>query len=285
MKRILVPVDFSDVSMDALKVAAYLAVQVRANLHIVHVNEMLTYALQMSEYASAASAIDIEEYDRGANDRLQTIKSDLENDFAFSNLSIETTINAGLMIPAVKEIATDENSDLIVIGTTGAHGWKEVWTGSNTEHIIRHSTCPILVVPKGIKELDIKKILVPSTFQPDQLAVFKVVKAWQDLFHFDVVTLYMNDPLNTSNHESVEIEKDRLAEKAGLKDVFLHCRDRVLYEEDTIQAYADEIKADLIVMGTHQRHGLSHLLFGSITEDTANHTHLPVLAVPISKRS
>jgi nucleotide-binding universal stress UspA family protein len=44
---------------------------------------------------------------------------------------------------------------------------------------------------------------------------------------------------------------------------------------------ADICDADLIVMGTHQRQGLSHWLFGSITEDTVNHAQIPVLAVPI----
>ena len=77
-------------------------------------------------------------------------------------------------------------------------------------------------------------------------------------------------------------EKNRLIEATGLRHVYLHLKSEAVKEEDAIRAYADEAEADLVIMGTHQRHGLSHLLFGSLTENTANHTHVPVLAVPIS---
>lgn len=281
MKKILVPVDFSEASVNALRVAAQLAVRSDAGMYLLHVNEMAPYVIPVSEYAYTSSAVDVEEYDKEAENRIKNLKADLLNEARFSKLDIETGVREGLMIPVLRSIIEEEGIDLIIMSTLGASGWKEVFIGSNTERVIRHAACPVLVIPDGVSEIKVKKVLVPSTLRPDQKSVFKIAKEWQDLLGFDVQTLYINDPLNAPTLGSIEAEKNRIIEEVGLKHVYLHIYGQTLNEEAAILAYAKEAEADLIIMGTHQRHGLSHMMFGSITEDTANHAHVPVLAVPI----
>lgn len=283
MNKILVPIDFSDASINALKLAAQLAVRADASLYLLHINEMAPYVIPVSEYAyTASAAVDVEEYDKAAESRMQNLKAEILGEPRFSKLNIETEVREGLMIPVLRSVNEEEGIDLIVMSTLGASGWKEVFVGSNTERVIRHATCPVLVIPDGVHELKIRRVLVPSTLKPDQKIVFKTAKLWQDLLGFDVQTLYINDPLNAPTLGSIEAEKNRLVEEASLKHVYLHIYGQTLNEEAAILAYAKEAEADLIVMGTHQRHGLSHLMFGSITEDTANHAHVPVLTVPIA---
>ena len=281
MKKILVPVDFSDTSVNALKLACQLAIRADADILILHVNETVPYIIPVSEYAYTASAVNIEEYDQELKHRMQTLKADILKESRFKDLRIETAIEAGLMVPVVKKVAEDECSDLIVMGTMGVSGWKEMLIGSNTERVIRHAPCPVLVIPAGIQELKMDRVLVPTTLKPEQIKVFNTTKTWQDLFGFDVEALYVSDPLNASTRAHVETEKNKIIDATGLRHVYLHLKGEAVKEEDAIRAYADEAEADLIIMGTHQRHGLSHLLFGSLTENTANHTHVPVLAVPV----
>ena len=282
MKKILVPVDFSDAATNALQVAAQLAVRADASLYLLHVNETAPYIVPVSEYAYTSSTMDVEAYDQEANNRIQNLKAVLLTDPRFSQLTIETVVEEGLMVSVVSRMADLKGIDLIVMGTLGASGWKEALVGSNTERVIRHAACPVLVIPQGVSTLDVKRVLVPSTLKPDQKGVFQVVKAWQDLLGFEVLALYVNDPLYAPTNGSIEAEKKRLTEPAGLGEVYLHLYGPTLNEEMAILEYAAEAEADMIVMSTHQRRGLSHLLFGSITEDTANHAHLPVLAVPIA---
>lgn len=281
MQKILVPVDFSDTSVNALKLACQLAIRADADILILHVNETVPYIIPVSEYAYTASAVNIEEYDQELKHRMQTLKADILKESRFKDLRIDTAIEAGLMVPVVKKVAEDECSDLIVMGTMGASGWKEMLIGSNTERVIRHAPCPVLVIPAGIQELKMDRVLVPTTLKPEQIKVFNTTKTWQDLFGFDVEALYVSDPLNASTRAHVETEKNKIIDATGLRHVYLHLKGEAVKEEDAIRAYADEAEADLIIMGTHQRHGLSHLLFGSLTENTANHTHVPVLAVPV----
>jgi nucleotide-binding universal stress UspA family protein len=55
-----------------------------------------------------------------------------------------------------------------------------------------------------------------------------------------------------------------------------------LDEESAIYEFAEKNKADMIVMATHQRKGLLHFLYGSLTEAVANHSTLPVLSLSMA---
>lgn len=282
MKKILVPIDFSEASVNALKVACQLALRFDAGLYLLHVNEMIPYVIPVTEYAYTATAVDIETYNKERYEHIQQLKKNVLREAPYSNLDITVAVEAGVMVPVVKKVAEEEFADLIVMGTLGASGWREVLVGSNTERVIRHAPCPVMVIPEGVRELTVERVLVPTTLKPDQIRVFKTAKAWQEFLGFDVEALYVGDPLNAGAHGNVESEKNRLTEEAGLRHVYLHLNTLDVKVEDAIRSYAKQAEADLIIMGTHQRHGLSHLLFGSLTENTANHAHVPVLAVPVT---
>ncbi len=281
MKKILVPVDFSDASLNALNAACHFAVRTNASLYVLHVNEMVPYILSVPRYDFPAAAVAAEQYNKEADERIQALKSVVLGTAGFGKLKVEVAVKEGLMISVVKETVKKEGVDLLVMSTLGTSGWKEVFVGSNTERVIRHASCAVLVIPDGMDELKIKRVLVPTTLKPDQRGVFETVKTWQDLLDFDVHLLYVNDPLYALAPGDIEMAKDELVAQTGLRKVTLHRYGQTLYEEEAILHYAFKEKANLIMMGTHQRRGLSHLLFGSITEDTVNHTHVPVLAVPI----
>lgn len=281
MKKILVPVDFSDTSIHALHAACQLALRTGADLFLLNANEMAAYVVPVSEYAYTASALDVAEYNKTANERIQNLKSGLLSDSRFKHLNIITAVREGLMVPVIREVIEEEGIDLIVMGTLGVSGWKELLIGSNTERVIRYAPCPVLVIPKGIDELKINRVVVPSNLKPDQKNAFKMVKKWQEIFGFEVHALYLNDPLGAMTHVDIEAEKNRQMAAAGLRNVYLHLYGMTIDAEDAIRKYAQQVNADMIIMGTHQPRGLSHLLFGSLTEDTANHSPVPVLSVPV----
>lgn len=281
MKKILVPVDFSDTSIHALHAACQLALRTGADLFLLNANEMAAYVVPVSEYAYTASALDVAEYNKTANERIQNLKSGLLSDSRFKHLNIITAVREGLMVPVIREVIKEEGIDLIVMGTLGVSGWKELLIGSNTERVIRYAPCPVLVIPKGIDELKINRVVVPSNLKPDQKNAFKMVKKWQEIFGFEVHALYLNDPLGAMTHVDIEAEKNRQMAAAGLRNVYLHLYGMTIDAEDAIRKYAQQVNADMIIMGTHQPRGLSHLLFGSLTEDTANHSPVPVLSVPV----
>jgi nucleotide-binding universal stress UspA family protein len=284
MKKILVPVDFSSASQAAFRVACQLAQKTEATVVLLNVNEMVAAALPIAEYAYVGSAMsEVEEnYRSQVKDRFNAFVEEANFDTDFGDIKLEFISKEGLLTPIITAMVEEDEMDMVVMGTLGASGWKEALIGSNTEKVIRYAPCPVLVIPEGVNELRIEKVVVPSTLKSDQIQVFEMVKYWQALFGFDIEILYINDPLNTPTHGGVEAEKKRIIDRVGLQHVYLHSYGLTWSEEQAILDYVDEVNADMLVMGTHQRRGVSHLMFGSVTEDTANHTHKPLLAIPLN---
>jgi nucleotide-binding universal stress UspA family protein len=283
MKKILVPVDFSPNSMNALHVAASIAHKSGAVLEMLHVNLAAIYSTPLSEFVAVSKYEgDDQQYDDTAVSQLEKLKIELLADPTYANLNIQIRVEEGYLHSTVRNVAQDDAVDLVVMGTKGTSGMNEFLVGSNTEKVIRTSPCPVLAIPEGTQDFSPKTVLLPSTLKDDQTGVFKYVASWEKLFKFHVKILYLNNVRNLPTDGSAEAAKNRLAEATGLKKTDVILTHETFFEDNAILATADQFNVDMIVMGTHQRHGLSHILFGSITEDTVNHSHIPVLAVPIS---
>ncbi len=283
MKKILVPIDFSSNSVNALHVAAEIASKSGAILEILHVNLAAIYSAPFSEYASVATAVvDDEQYDEKAVEGLEKLKLELVADPSYAKLNISIRVEEGYLHSSVLKVANEDQVDLVVMGTKGSSGMAEFLLGSNTEKVIRTAPCPVLAVPEHIQQFAPKVVLLPSTLKSDQGGVFHYVAKLESMFDFHVKVLYLNNPSGLATDGSAEARKNRFAEAAGLKKTDVIMTTETFFEDNAILGAADQCNADLIVMATHQRKGLSHLMFGSITEDTVNHSNIPVLAVPIN---
>ncbi len=280
MKKILVPTDFSKNSANALQVAAELALKSGASIELLHVNSEAVYTPVFSEYY-AMQKLELDEYAKAITDDLHAAKTRLINEERYAKLPIETRMEEGFLHNTVKRIAEEDGCDLVVMGTKGATGAVEFFVGSNTEKVIRTTVCPLLVVPEVAQTSEIKRVIMPTTLKPDQLKAFETLASWQQLLGFEVIVLYLNNPGGfDSNAAMNEAARDFYA-KSGLQKAELFTSSNTFNEEQAILQFADERDADLIAMATHQRKGISHMLFGSLTEDTANHAEIPVLCIPI----
>jgi nucleotide-binding universal stress UspA family protein len=282
MKKILVPIDFSQNAKNAFWVAAELAQRSGAVLEMLHVNLASIYTAPLSEYAAITSyAVDDEQYDESASIQLEKLKMELLSDPRYASLEVKIRVEDGYLHRSVRNVVNEDNIDLVVMGTKGSSGISEFLVGSNTEKVIRTAPCPVLAVPEGMGKFSPKVVLLPSTLKNDQKGVFFYLAKWEKMFNFLVKVLYLNNPSSLPTDGSAESRKNRLAEAAGLKKTDVIMTTESFFEDTSILSTSDQCNADMIVMATHQRQGLSHLLFGSITEDTVNHSHIPVLAVPV----
>ncbi|HND88422.1 MAG TPA: universal stress protein [Saprospiraceae bacterium] len=283
MKKILVPVDFSPNSTNALYVAADIAQRTGAVLELLHVNLAAAYAAPLSEYAAAPSGygMDDEDYEDKVAGQLEKLRLSIMADPRYSKLSVWTREDEGYLHSSVRNVAEADGVDLVVMGTKGSSGMADFLVGSNTEKVIRMAPCPVLAVPEGVTAFDPKVVLLPSTLKKDQMPAFRCIADLERSYQFLVKVLYLNNASSLPTDGEAEATKNRMAKEAGMKKTDVIMTTHTLFEDNAILGAADMCDADLIVMATHQRQGLSHLLFGSITEDTVNHSHIPVLAVPV----
>lgn len=280
MKKILVPTDFSKNAEHALQIAAAIANKTKTKLEILHTNTAMAYAAPLPEY-SAADQFDMTDYYTMAAEQLYGIKKELSAQYP--ELEIETRVEEGFLYSSIRRTASEDDADLIVMGTKGASGATEFLVGSNTEKVIRTSTCPVLSVPELSDVIfEPKTVVLPTTLKADQTKAFKAIAEWQQFFPLEVKILYLNNPAGLDDDKEIGQFADQIAKETGLKNYNLFASSNTFNEEAAIIEFAREENADLIVMGTHQRRGLSHLLFGSLTEDTVNHSPIPVLSVPLT---
>ena len=285
MKKILVPIDFSNGSKNALRVAAEIAKKSGASLEMLHVNVASIYSVPLSEYVATTQFVrEDQAYDETASAQLENLKREILAMPAYADLDIDVRTTDGFLHTALSNVAEATGADLVVMGTKGASGLTEFLVGSNTEKVIRTAPCAVLAVPATTETFAPKVVLLPSTLKNDQAAVFHYLAEWEKAFGFRTKVLYLNNPAYLPTDGSAEARKNRLAEAAGLKKTDVIMTTETFYEDSTILAAAHQSDADMIVMGTHQRKGLSHFLFGSITEDTVNHSEVPVLAFPLGRQ-
>jgi nucleotide-binding universal stress UspA family protein len=282
MKKILVPTDFSDFADKALQTAVNIAKKTKGEILLVNVNEMAVAALPIAEYYYYDKEKE-QSYLQMVNESLDKTLKKITSDMDLQDVQVSTFVESGLLVDVIEELSEREKVDLIVMGTQGATGAKEMLIGSNTEKVVRNAKCPVLSVPNKVFD-DFSTIVFPTTLRPDQMGVFKTLANLQNIFQGKIHLLYLNNPAHLADDDAISARKDEMMAESGLKnaEIFMG-KQNVFDEENAILEFAKNQKADLIVMGTHQRKGLAHLFLGSITEDTINHSEIPVLAIPIKK--
>ncbi len=139
IKTMLVPLDFSRHSRQALATAIPLAQKFGAKIVLVHVYQPVAYpdAVAMSPACAGLDA--------RLREELKGMVGPLKQD-QDTPLSVETIVRIGRPCEEIVNAAKSVNADIIVIATHGHTGLKHVLLGSTTELVVRHADCPVLVV-------------------------------------------------------------------------------------------------------------------------------------------
>jgi nucleotide-binding universal stress UspA family protein len=138
LERILVPVDFSACSLDALEYAVVVAQQAKASLMLLHVLEPVSYGLDFTLGHSRTRELVRENWTK----RLEDLASSLK----VTDIPVEVRLRGGLPADSILDSAQTLPCDLIVMGTHGRRGISHAISGSVAEAVLRKALCPVLTV-------------------------------------------------------------------------------------------------------------------------------------------
>lgn len=277
MKKIIVPIDFSTYSESALKVAAQLAKQNNSELILLH---MLDISEQLVSNSASAKQQELMFFMQLAKKRFEEfVSKDYLND-------VHTTpvIKHFRVFEEIINTAKELEADLIVMGSRGANGIKGFLLGSNTEKVVRTSEIPVLVIKSEIKSFNPKTIVFASDFKEENLKSYFKTAEFARLFNAELKLIYVNIP--TLNFKSTLEIREQMR-------VFLSSA-KIPYKSENINIYSDyevesgiinaahDLRADIIAIPTHGRKGFNKLLSGSIGEEVANTSDIPVLTIKIA---
>ena len=146
IKKILVPIDFSDYSKNALKYATQFAKQFNAKIYLVYVVEPIIYPADFSMGQVAIPSADIDLHSRAEEELTK-----LSKDIISGNLQVEILIKTGKPFVEIIETAYANDIDLIIIATHGHTGVEHLLFGSTAEKVVRKAPCPVLTLREPVK--------------------------------------------------------------------------------------------------------------------------------------
>ncbi|WP_298493492.1 universal stress protein [uncultured Algibacter sp.] len=274
MKKILVPTDFSTQAENALKVAAQLAKTYSAEIYLLHLIEIPLHEVDaMSSHSDLPEAMF---FMKLAHKKFENL---LNKDY-LKDVKVHETVDFNEIFKGVFHNCIKHGIDLIIMGSNGVSGLKEMLIGSNTEKIVRTSNIPVLVVKKEHETFNVKNFVFASDFKDESKTAYHRAIGFAKILDAKLHLLTVNTP---NKFMTSEYAKKRMIEFANSSNFSNYTMN--IYNDMTIEKgimnFSESIQAELIGMSTHGRQGISHFFNGSISEDLVNHAKRPVVTFKI----
>ncbi len=271
MKKILVPVDFSVPSMEAVKFAINVALKSKGEVRLVHIVE-----LPVMYDSTLMPALSFEEaFYNDMKKKAEKGFDKIRAKWADTGLKISSSVEFGNFSTKLLAVADAWSAEVIIMGTHGTSGLRDIFIGSNTEKIVRQASMPVIAIRKSIKLEDIKDIVYAISSTEENEDLMEQVKRIQDFLKAQLHLVFINTPAIFRKDAQTLPELKAFAKRFMLKNFTINIYND-LSEEEGLKNFAESKKAGLIAMSTHGRKGLAHLLSGSLAEDVVNHIACPV---------
>lgn len=303
-RRLLFATDFSDCAARAQEYALLLATACGADLDILHV---LEFQPGMDpDYP--VNQLYLEQLRKEAGGRLDALVSQA----ARLGLKVQTHQVTGIPSQRITMMAEERDIDVIVLGTHGRTGLEHTLLGSTAERVVVRAPCPVLTVRlepaqpasgKGRAAIAapaaasaIRKVLAPLDFSDCSLAALEYAVQAAEQFDAAITILHVMEPVSYSldftlthagetraQRERLEARLGELTEPLKRKGLRANHALRGGIPADSVLDWSREEAYDLVVMGTHGRRGISHLVSGSVAEAVLRRASCPVLTVKSPK--
>jgi nucleotide-binding universal stress UspA family protein len=295
-KRILVPLDGSELAERALEPALVLARRAEAELLLVHVPERVRMPVSdLAGHNPYWPQMAMDELHYEGRDYLNRFQYDV----SYRDVALRTLLLDGDVRDVILETAVSEQVDLIIMSTHGRTGLRRLVLGSVAESVLRMTPCPVLVLRNRI---DFSRMMIALDGSELAELVLEPAMALAQMFDMPMVLARVEDEMNghDSRHlyavnqmepglgEQVRRTYEELAEKylqkliAQRNETMPAVQCVVARSDDPAQALlklADLNKCDLVAVTTHGRTGFSRLVYGSVTEHLLRHIEGGMLVV------
>jgi nucleotide-binding universal stress UspA family protein len=273
MKTIVVPTDFSAVSLNAAMYAADLAVATNASLALVHVCQLpLTYT------EIPMPLISIGELSEEATIKMNELKAQITASHG-DKIRIYTEVKSGTVITELKIFCAGVQPYAVVMGTHGAGAFERFLLGSNTLSAITQLRWPLIVVPADMKFNTIRNIGLACDFKKviDTAPVEEIRNLVKDL-GANLHVLYIN-----KDHQK-EFDADFIAETAWLQEMLADLKPRYHFIDHSdvnegLMDYAESYLLDLLIVVPRKHGVVDKIIHPTHTKQLALHTRIPMMAI------
>ena len=281
MRQILIPTDFSENAMNAIKYALELFKYERSEFYFMHAYEDEVYndkALSTRDTFEAVLRVVSKKSQKNLEDILKIVKEISPN--PRHNYNIISAYNS--LVDEADIIVDGKNIDIIVMGTRGETNDKKLTFGSHTLQVLKYVQCPVLSIPENFKYAQPKHILFPTNYLiPYKRRDLKLLCEMAIPFRAKIEMLYVTncDKLSMRQEDNMQFIKDALCNN----DASFNIVNNKNFIE-AINNYITDNNIDMLVMVNTRHSYLENILFQSAIDILSLNIQIPLLALQNTRR-
>ncbi len=280
MKKIIIPTDFSDNAYNAIRYALHLFKDVECSFYLLHT---YTPAIYQAEYVlGSPGQIGLADvYEENSITQLEEIKNKLIKEFHNTKHKFLTHSAFNILVDEILEITQNEKIDLVVMGTQGASGAKEIFLGSHAVHVIKKATCPVIAVPSNYIYEKPKEILFPTDFEikykKKQLKMLLDIVE-KHISRIEVLHVATGYGLKVNQLENKQKLESLLVNPAH---IFHELPDQNVI--DAINNFRQKKRMHLLAMVQNKHTFLERLFIEPVIKKIGFHIDIPFMVIPYKK--
>lgn len=282
MRKILIPTDFSENALNALKYATDLFKYEVSEFYIMHAyqddvysDEVLLSRETLDEVKTIVSNTSVE--------KLENIKKKIVGISPNPRHTFNIVSANNILLDEADKIVDKQNIDIIVMGTKGKTDDKKLTFGSNTLQVLKYVQCPVLAIPANYKYTQPKHILFPTNYMiPYKRRELKLLCEMISPYRAIVDILYISKSSKLSRRQ--QDNRDFIKEEL--------CKNTINFKIEsskhiinTIYKYIKEHPIDMLIMVNTTHSFLENILFKSSIDELSLNLDIPFLALQNMKRS
>lgn len=282
IKKILVPIDFSDTSMSALNYAAFIARKVQAEITLLHIIESYEFNAVIKSNKAMSDIIV-----KGVKVKLEEI---ILKENILKDIKVKMSYKEGKIYREIDEMALKGSFDLIVMGTHGVSGIKDIkraMLGTNSYRVVHSSPCAVLTVRKGRRYPKFKDILLPLDITKETKQKVNLAIEWARLFDSTIHVVSVSRFIDEFIVDISKLKFQLREVAAKIKDAKVETTTKMIRHNDiadSILKYSSKINADITIMMTRQERKFDELFIGSSAKSVVTHSHLPIMTIHPRKK-
>lgn len=277
MKKILFPTDFSAAANNAFIYALELAAKLNASITTLHTYHQpdLASAHLPNTLLEVYDSIELEEFE-DYKDAVPLLRA-IAEEKGFQDIPVYNVMKTGAPIATIIEYAKKDAVDMIVMGTEGAYGLTEIFTGSVAGEVLENAPCPVLVIPSEARfDGRLDRIAVTTEFRQEEKKVIEKLQELAGTIGAYVTVYCVNVDLAHVEPYTQRMEKWK-AEFSEYDNMQFDVLDAMDMEK-AMRDFLETKEIDMLVMMTKKRNFFKELFNFSMTKKLAYHLDTPILA-------
>ncbi len=277
MMHILVPTDFSENAWNALKYGVSLYKDIECTFHLLHINPIPAYSAAGTSVRVSSRMVEANVLSSSKVSFDQLLMR-IDKIVTSKKHSFVTITSHNFFVESIKRHVENKKIDLIIMGTKGASGLKEVTMGSNTGDVLTKVKCPLMAVPENTVYKIPKEIAFPTDYHLSyDLKVLDTLINMANMYKSSLRVLHISkkgERLSDVQTENKEFLKDYLQD---VDHSFHSLTGSDL--ETAVQCFTESRDIDMIAMVAKNLNFFQRILFRPKVEQISYHTDIPFLVL------